>query len=90
MLDMAFPMRNVRRVSGIVSDIYLIYSGAIYRIRNAKNDHLYQFTIYFKYKWHLIEMPDNAYQMQDVRWVSGIFSGIDLMYAGAISVPEMQ
>ena len=57
MLDMAFPMRNVRRVSGIVSDIYLIYSGAIYRIRNAKNDHLYQFTIYFKYKWHLIEMP---------------------------------
>ena len=44
----------------------------------------------FKYKWHLIEMPDNAYWMQDVRWVSGIFSSIDLMYAGAISVPEMQ
>ena len=44
----------------------------------------------FKYKWHLIEMPDNACRMQDVRWVSGIFSGIDLIYAGAISVPEMQ
>ena len=36
----------------------------------------------FKYKWYLIEMPDNAYRMQDVRWVSGIFSGIDLMYSG--------
>ena len=36
-----------------------------------------------------MEMPDNAYQMQDVRWVSGIFSVIDLMYAGAISMPEM-
>ena len=37
-----------------------------------------------------MEMPDNAYWIQDVRWVSGIVSGIDLMYAGAISVPEMQ
>ena len=90
MPDIAFQMRDMRRVSGIVSGSDLIFSGAIYRIRIAKNDHLYQFTIYFKYKWHLIEMPDNAYRMQDVRWVSGIFSGIDLMYAGAISVPEMQ
>ena len=38
----------------------------------------------FKYRWHLIEMPDNAYQMRDVRWVSGIFSGIDLIFSGAI------
>ena len=43
----------------------------------------------FEYRWHLIEMPDNAYQMQDVRWVFSIVSGIDLMDAGAISVPEM-
>ena len=37
-----------------------------------------------------MEMPDISFQMRDVRWVSGIVSGIDLMYAGAISVPEMQ
>ena len=67
MPDIAFQMRDMRRHSGIVSGIDLIFSGAIYRIRHAKNDHLYQFTIYFKYKWHLIEMPDNAYRMQDVR-----------------------
>ena len=35
-------------------------------------------------------MPDIAFRMWDVKWVSGIFSGIDLMYAGEISVPEMQ
>ena len=35
-------------------------------------------------------MPDIAFWMWDVRWVFGMFSGIDLMYAGAISVPEMQ
>ena len=57
MPDIAFLMRDMRRVSGIVSGSDLIFSGAIYRIRIAKNDHLYQFTIYFKYKWHLIEMP---------------------------------
>ena len=43
----------------------------------------------FMYRWHLIEMPDNAYRMQDVRWVSAIVSGFDLMYARAISMPEM-
>ena len=35
-------------------------------------------------------MLDNAYWMQDVKWVSSIISGINLIYAGAISVPEMQ
>ena len=29
-----------------------------------------------------MEMPDIAYQMQDVRWVSGIVFGIDFIYAG--------
>ena len=46
MPDIAFQMRDMRRHSGIVSGIDLIYSGAIYRTRNAKNDHLCRFLMY--------------------------------------------
>ena len=44
----------------------------------------------FKYKWHLMEMPDNWFRMWVVRWVSGIVSSIDFIYAGEISTPEIQ
>ena len=37
-----------------------------------------------------MEMPDIAFHMRDLRRVSSIFSGIDSIYSGAISVPEMQ
>ena len=35
-------------------------------------------------KWHPKEMLDITFQMRDVRQVSGIFSGIKFVYAGAI------
>ena len=44
----------------------------------------------FKYKWHLMDVPDNWFWMWVVRWVSGTVSGIDFIYAGAISTPEIQ
>ena len=131
----------MRLVSSIFSGTEFIYARAIYRTRNAKNDHLYRFPMNlstkmapdgnagyclpdarcemsfwhifwhwfnlfqgnfsawnaiksifyeFKYKWHLMEMLDNWFQMWVVRWVSGIVSGIDFIYAGAISTPEIQ
>ena len=48
MLDITFQMRDVRLVSGIIFGIEFVYAGAIYMVGNAKDDHLYQFTIYFK------------------------------------------
>ena len=75
MLDMAFQMWNVRWVSGIVSGIFNLFRG---NLQDQKCKKWLFIPIYdlFKYKWHLIEMPYNAYWMQDVRWVSGIFSGM--------------
>ena len=144
MPDIAFRMRDVRWVSGIVSGIHLMYAGAIsvpemqkmsiyagfwvfkykmvsegnagYYIPDARCEmsfrHSFQhlFNLFrgnlqdqnrkkwsfilisnvFKYKWHLMEMLDNWFRMWVVRWVSGIVSGIDFIYSGAISTPEIQ
>ena len=51
---------------------------------NAKNVHLCQFSAYLSTKWYPKEMLVITFQMWDVRWVSGIVSGIDLIYSGAI------
>ena len=83
MPDIAFRMRDVRWVSGIVSGIDLMYAGAI-SVPEMQNIHLCRFSMYLSTKWYPKEMLDITFQMRDVRWVSSIISGIEFVYAGAI------
>ena len=89
-LDNRFQMWDVRWVSGIVSGIELVYARAMYSTGNAKKSPFMLISYVFKYKWHLMEVPDNWFRMWVVRWVSGIVSGIDFIYPGVISTPEIQ
>ena len=67
MLDITFQIRNVRRVSSIVFGIDLIYSGAIYRIRIARNVHLYQFPMYLSTNgtWWKCRIIDSGCELWD-------------------------
>ena len=89
-LDNRFQMWDLRWVSSIFSGIELVYARAMYSTRNAKKWPFMLILYVFKHKWHLMEVPDNWFRMWVVRWVSSIVSGIDFIYAGAISVPKMQ
>ena len=84
MLNIAFQMWYVRRL--FRHSFWHWFNFFRSKLQDQKCKKWSFMPIYdvFKYRWHLIEMPDNAYQMRDVRWVSGIFSGIDLIFSGAI------
>ena len=87
MPDISCQMRNVRQVSGIISGIKFVYAGAIYM---AGIDYLYQFLMNLSTK--MVCDGNAGYCIPDARFetIFGIFSGIDSIYSGEISVPEMQ
>ena len=89
MLNIAFQIRNMRRLFWHSFRHWSKFFWGNLQDQKCKKWSFLPIYDVFKYRWHLIEMPDNAYRMQDVRWVFSIVSGIDLMDAGAISVPEM-
>ena len=86
MLNIAFQMRYVRQVSGIVSGIDLIFSGAIYRTRNAKNNHLCQFLMYLSTNgtWWKYQISHSECEMSDR------FPALNSFMPGQFTGPEMQ
>ena len=63
MPDISCQMRDVRRVSGIISGIKFVYAGAIYM---AGIDHLYQFQMNLSTK--LVSNGNAGYCIPDARF----------------------